>query len=612
MRSLASVSMFLCLAACGTVSTTDPDASAPPGDAPGPTPPDGSVEPAGPDAGAPEPDAATPDQGQLQFNDLSKDLGSVTVGQQGLPFTTQVRNLGTKATGALVVEVAGDASAFQVDASDCEGSALSAAGECDVVVRFAPSAAGDRAVQIVVHDSTDAAARATLSLTAKGITPGALAIEPSQFSFDRMTIDETRRTRTFVVRNSGETTIQGLALSLDGVDDYELEGGSCDAVLAGGASCEATVSYSPGRGGDRTTSLVARATGIEAAAQLTGVGVGTIVVTKTGDGSALGTVTGSGLSCTGNTCTAEVDTARLTLQAAAPAHQARFMAWSAPCDTDATCSIPVEAARREVSVSFRQLTTLAVRLTGTGSVSADGLSCSGAVCTGEYLKDATVRLTAAPGADHRFGGFSGCTGGATTCDIVMTASKDVAATFIRQYQVTVDIGGTIYGDLLESPDRTSQGGLNWRHGARTVAFDAGHTLTLEARDYPGTPHLSNFGSWSAGPCAGQGQVCAFTVDRDVTVRATFVAEYSVRAIPSGTGRVTVEPQGYGCPGGLCYSTPTVVTIRAIRTNTCWSFSHWSGNSCAGAASTCTLTTNSAHTATAVYDFVQAPGGCRDL
>ncbi len=77
---------------------------------------------------------------------------------------------------------------------------------------------------------------------------------------------------------------------------------------------------------------------------------------------------------------------------------------------------------------------LAVAINGTGSgmVTATGLSCTGASCTGSYTSGTQVTLTADAGANAIFvtwGGDAASCGIASTCQVTMDAAKNVTATF---------------------------------------------------------------------------------------------------------------------------------------------------------------------------------------
>jgi hypothetical protein len=68
---------------------------------------------------------------------------------------------------------------------------------------------------------------------------------------------------------------------------------------------------------------------------------------------------------------------------------------------------------------------------GTVTSSPAGINC-GSDCSENYLEGSSVTLTATPGADSRFGGWSGaCSGTATTCQVSLDSPKTVTATFLE-------------------------------------------------------------------------------------------------------------------------------------------------------------------------------------
>jgi alpha-tubulin suppressor-like RCC1 family protein len=74
--------------------------------------------------------------------------------------------------------------------------------------------------------------------------------------------------------------------------------------------------------------------------------------------------------------------------------------------------------------------TLTVSLAGagTGTVSGAGISCP-ATCSSFYTPDTTVTLTAAPAAGSAFAGWGGACAGTGSCNVRMSSSQSVSATF---------------------------------------------------------------------------------------------------------------------------------------------------------------------------------------
>jgi hypothetical protein len=73
--------------------------------------------------------------------------------------------------------------------------------------------------------------------------------------------------------------------------------------------------------------------------------------------------------------------------------------------------------------------TVAVEGSGTVTSTPEGISC-GADCTETYSPGAIVVLTAEPEPFHSFAGWSGACSGTGTCELEMTSSIDVTATFV--------------------------------------------------------------------------------------------------------------------------------------------------------------------------------------
>src|SRR5262245_27293696 len=74
--------------------------------------------------------------------------------------------------------------------------------------------------------------------------------------------------------------------------------------------------------------------------------------------------------------------------------------------------------------------TLTVSLMGNGSVTSmpSGINC-GSMCASDYETSTSVTLTASPGSDATFIGWSGDCSGTATCALTMDSAKSVTATF---------------------------------------------------------------------------------------------------------------------------------------------------------------------------------------
>jgi hypothetical protein len=212
--------------------------------------------------------------------------------------------------------------------------------------------------------------------------------------------------------------------------------------------------------------------------------------------------------------------------------------------------------------------------TGAGAVTSSpaGIDC-GLACAEALDQGTAVTLTATPALSSTFAGWSGACNGLATCDLTLSQSTQVTATFaLKVYSLTVSPAGNGSGAVSSVPPSINCG------GTCSAVFDYGTAVTLTA-----TPMVSStFTGWS-GACGGSG-ACAVTMTQPAAVTATFaISSYAltVGSAGNGNGHVTSEPPGVDC-GGACdhaYKYGTVVTLTAtLAMGT--SFAGWSG-ACAG-------------------------------
>src|SRR5438132_1146401 len=178
----------------------------------------------------------------------------------------------------------------------------------------------------------------------------------------------------------------------------------------------------------------------------------TLTVGKTGNGT--GTVTSSpaGINC-GTACAgAYVINTAVTLTAS-PGADSNFAAWTG-CDSasGATCTVTMSAARSVTAAFTLKSFTLTVGKTGAGNgtvtSSPAGITC-GTTCAGAYVINTAVTLTAAPGRDSNFGGWSGCdSGSGANCTVTMGAARSATAPFtVKNFTLTVGKAGTGHGTV---------------------------------------------------------------------------------------------------------------------------------------------------------------------
>ena len=145
-----------------------------------------------------------------------------------------------------------------------------------------------------------------------------------------------------------------------------------------------------------------------------------------------GTVTSPyGINCPGD-CNDTWPQGTVFTLLATPAAGHVFDSWSGGCtSTSASCTVVLNGTTR-VTANFRPVTptlyNLTVSKSGSGSVSAPGISC-GADCSEAYASGQAVTLAAAPAAGYTFAGWGGACSGTGACVVTMRAHTGVTASF---------------------------------------------------------------------------------------------------------------------------------------------------------------------------------------
>jgi Divergent InlB B-repeat domain len=330
-----------------------------------------------------------------------------------------------------------------------------------------------------------------------------------------------------------------------------------------------------------------------------------LTVSRAGAGGGTVTSEPSGIDC-GAACTASYPAGTSITLTAHPAAGSVFAGWMGACAGSSTCTISLDApasAAARFEPTFRL--TLNRTGTGTGTVTSDvgGLSC-GSTCAADYSAGTVVTLTATPGANSTFAGWTGPCTGSGTCTVTMVQARSVGVSFTAvAFTLTVTKQGAGSGTVVGSPGSIACG------ATCTDSFPAGTSVTLVAAPDEG----SRFAGWS-GACSGTGS-CAVTVNASAAITATFenvTYPVTVVKIGSGSGRVSGDVGGVDC-GATCsasYEQDASLTFTAVA-EAGSEFKGWTGP-CSGAG-TCTLHVAQATVVQARFDAVvpqkSGGGGC---
>jgi serine protease len=315
-----------------------------------------------------------------------------------------------------------------------------------------------------------------------------------------------------------------------------------------------------------------------------------LTVNKTGSGSGTVTSNPNGIDC-GSICSHSFYYNTLVALTATPATGSTFTGWTGACSGTSTCQVRMTEAR-SVSAEFTLNTyRLDVSATGNGSGTitsdTDEINC-GTTCSASFDYNTQVTLTATPGTESTFSGWSGDCKGTEPCKVTIGLINSVSAEFtLNTYRLDVSTTGS--GTVTSNP-----AGINCGSTC-SQSFDYNTPVTLTATPDTG----STFSGWSDG-CTGTDS-CNVSMSEARTVSATFTLNtYLLTIKKTGNGTVTSSPAGISCDSTCSYSfdynTPVTLTASPATGSI---FSGWSVSACSGTG-TCLLTIGSNTTVSAAF------------
>jgi uncharacterized repeat protein (TIGR02543 family) len=228
---------------------------------------------------------------------------------------------------------------------------------------------------------------------------------------------------------------------------------------------------------------------------------------------------------------------------ATPATGYRFDHWSGDATGTAASVSVTMSANRNITATFVKIWTLTelVDPTASGTIAPAG---------GIFDDGTVVSLKATPAAGYRFDHWSGDASGTTaTVSVTMTANKNVTATFVKTYTLTVVVNPASGGAV--TPAGTT--------------YDAGKVVTLTATPSAGY----RFDHWS-GDASGTLATVDVSMTANRTVTATFTKIWTL------TTSVASSLSGSVAPAGGTFDDGSVVTLTATAVSG-FRFDHWSGD-----------------------------------
>jgi phospholipase C len=226
-------------------------------------------------------------------------------------------------------------------------------------------------------------------------------------------------------------------------------------------------------------------------------------------GSGSGTVSSSplGIDCS-KPCSALFDTGTRLVLTASPGSSSSFGGWAGACSGTGSCVVTLNS-NDSVTATFTAGYTLSVAVAGNGigtiiSTPA-GIDCTTS-CNAIFNSGTQVSLTASPGANSMFSGWSGACSGTGACLVTLAHSASATANFsATAFTLSVTLPGTGTGTVISSP-----AGINCGSTC-TATFTPGTQVTLTA-----TPNANSYLAPWGSPCSGTG-TCTITLNSNTTV-----------------------------------------------------------------------------------------------
>jgi Divergent InlB B-repeat domain len=336
-----------------------------------------------------------------------------------------------------------------------------------------------------------------------------------------------------------------------------------------------------------------------------------VAIQKQGNGTGTVTSTPPGINCE-PTCTAQFEEGTQVSLTASASPGSSFAGWAGDCSGVGACTVAGRAtviAQFVVPVSTSHLhVDIAGAGTGTVSTMPSGISCAPS-CDADFETGTLVTLTASPSAGSTFSNWSGagCSGGITTCTVVMNTNQTVTAIFnaivtVPMSTLIVEKNGLGSGTVTSAPSGINCG------GTCSASFPTGTVVTLTPTPAAG----STFAGWNGPRCGGTGP-CTITLDSDFTAFPQFdvvtvppdLVTLTINKSGGGDGTVTSNPPGISCGPGCersqaFFQRGINVTLTAVADEDSI-FDEWQGGPCNNQSGQCVLTMSMDRNAQANFD-----------
>jgi hypothetical protein len=209
---------------------------------------------------------------------------ATAVATPSAPLSVTLTNGPTFAINLNSIAISGtNASDFAISAQTC-GATLAPSASCSVTVTFTPSTTGARTATLTFSDSASNSPQ-TVALSGTGAI-GSASVSPTSLTFATYEVGTSSPVQIVNLNNASPVAVPITSVSITGADpqDFAIVSNSCEAILAAGSSCTASIVFHPIATGTRTATLVFtdKATNSPQTAALSGTGtIATATVSPT-------------------------------------------------------------------------------------------------------------------------------------------------------------------------------------------------------------------------------------------------------------------------------------------------------------------------------------------
>ncbi|MEO8524479.1 MAG: choice-of-anchor D domain-containing protein [Caldimonas sp.] len=220
--------------------------------------------------------AATPaPQGQIQLSATSLTYAATQLGSTS-PQTITVQNSGNLALTFSAFTFGGAMPGdFQRSGTCSVAAPLPIAGQCTLILSFAPTALGARTATLTISsDASNGAATVTLAGTGVPVPAPQVSLTPATLDFGTQSVGGLYPTRRARLANSGTADLTVASIAVAGTGFSNASAAACPAVLAPGAGCDIDVAFGAVAAASYTGSLtvVSNAAGSPHSITLSGAG----------------------------------------------------------------------------------------------------------------------------------------------------------------------------------------------------------------------------------------------------------------------------------------------------------------------------------------------------